>query len=75
MRITQEAENAIQIVYYLAHNSKRSGAVEISEGTTAPLRFTKKYPAEAGLLRAYKIVPWEPWRLRARQAAGRDQPV
>jgi len=56
MRITQEAEYAIQIVDYLAHNSKRSGAVEISEGITAPLRFTKNILqklARSGLIRSY----------------------
>jgi len=41
MKITQEAEYAIQIVDYLARSGKRARAPEISEGTDAPLRFTK----------------------------------
>lgn len=41
MKITQEAEYAIQIVDYLVRCGKRAKAPEISEETTAPLRFTR----------------------------------
>ncbi len=42
MRITQEADNAIRIIYCLAKHQRKQGAKEISENTSVTLRFTLK---------------------------------
>ena len=42
MRITQEADNAIRIIYCLAKHQKKLGAKEIAEKTSVTLRFTLK---------------------------------
>ena len=57
MKITQESEYAIRIVDYLARGGRITGALEISEGTAAPLRFTKNILQKltrAGIISSYK---------------------
>lgn len=56
MKITQEAEYAIQIVDHLARCGRRAKAPEIAEATTAPLRFTKNILqklARTGIINSY----------------------
>jgi len=57
MKITRESEYAIRIVDYLARGGRITGALEISEGTAAPLRFTKNILQKltrAGIISSYK---------------------
>ena len=57
MRITQEACNAIRIVYYLAVQDKKLSAKQVSEGIGVSLRFSLKILRKlilCGIARSYK---------------------
>ena len=57
MRITQEACNAIRIVYYLAVQDKKLSAKQVSDGIGISLRFSLKILRKlilCGIARSYK---------------------